>query len=45
MKKNYLILCLAALFAVSCNYLDVVPDNIATLEGFERTSYYELDES
>ena len=32
MKKNYLILCLAALFAVSCNYLDVVPDNIATLD-------------
>ena len=32
MKKNYLLICLAALMTVSCNYLDVVPDNIATLE-------------
>ena len=32
MKKNYILICLAALVAVSCNYLDVVPDNIATLD-------------
>lgn len=32
MKTRYIILCLAALFTMSCNYLDVVPDNIATLD-------------
>ena len=32
MKTRYIIFCLAALFTMSCNYLDVVPDNIATLD-------------